>query len=254
MAIIFDSFGNPARTLPAQGGDLLIDNRPTASIASINAETVIDIGQESTACIDVRGTWSATLTASVSADGVNWTVFPIWNPFLEVFISGITANGVYQLDIPTGVKKIRLVASAYASGSAVVTFRAGLASEFVYAKPIPNTLCVSVTALAGVALTATLPAAGTGLFQYISRLLVQRHTSALLTAGATPTIVTTTNMPGARQFSIPADAAAQGTVFQALLEQSGPIKSSAANTALTIVCPATPSVIWRVTADYYLGA
>ena len=254
MALLFDSFGNPVRSLPAQGGDLLVDSRPVATLASLNAETVIDVGQESTAIIDVRGTFVATITASVSADGTNWTVFPIWNPVAEVFLPAITVAGIYQLDIPTGAKKIRLVNTLWTSGAAIVTFRAGLASKFLYAKQIPATLCVSVTGATGAAVTATLPAAGTGLFQYISRLLIQRHTSALLTAGATPTIVTTTNMAGGRQFSLPADAAAQGAVFQAWLEQSQPIKASLANTALTIVCPATTGVIWRVTVDYYVGA
>ena len=78
--------------------------------------------------------------------------------------------------------------------------------------------------------TLTLPNPGLGLYQYLTRLLIQRHPAAALTAGATPIIVTTSNLPGGRQFSIPADAAAQGVVYQELLEPTQPLKASAANT------------------------
>lgn len=119
---------------------------------------------------------------------------------------------------------------------------------------IPAALTGTATGAAAAAVTLTLAAPGAGLFHYISRLIIQRHTSAALTAAATPIIVTTTNLPGSRAFSFPADAAAQGVVAQEIMEPCIPLKSSAANTATTIVCPATTGVIWRVTADYYIGA
>ena len=116
---------------------------------------------------------------------------------------------------------------------------------------------VWITGAAGVAaaaaVTLSLAAGGAGFFHYITRLVMQRFATAALTAAATPIVVTTTNLPGSKAFSFPADAAAQGVVAQEVLEPTVPIRSSAANTATTIVCPATTAVIWRVTADYYLA-
>ena len=103
---------------------------------------------------------------------------------------------------------------------------------------------------AAAAVTLTLPAPPVGLFHHITRLIIQRHAAALLTAAATPVIVTTTNLPGSRAFSIPADAAAQGTVYSEIAEPATPMRSSATATATTIVCPVTTGVIWRVSADF----
>jgi hypothetical protein len=66
--------------------------------------------------------------------------------------------------------------------------------------------------------------------------------------------VTTTNLPGSRVFSIPADAAPQGQVYSEIIETSNPLRASAANTNTTIVTPATTGVIWRISADYYLAS
>jgi hypothetical protein len=87
-------------------------------------------------------------------------------------------------------------------------------------------------------------------FHYIDRIVIQRFATALLTAGATPVLVTTTNLPGTRVFSFPAEAAAQGTMYSEIVEPARPLRSSAAGTATTIVAPATTGVIWRITADY----
>ena len=114
-------------------------------------------------------------------------------------------------------------------------------------------LTVTATGAAGAAVTLTLPAGGSGLYHYIGRLIVQRFATALLVAAATPVIVTTTNLPGSREFSFPADAALQGLLAQEVVEPLFPIRSSVVNAATTIVCPVTTSVIWRVTADYFLA-
>lgn len=51
-----------------------------------------------------------------------------------------------------------------------------------------------------------------------------------------------------------ASAAAVGTTDSKYVEPGLPLRSSVVNTATTIVCPATTSVIWRITAYYYLAA
>lgn len=112
--------------------------------------------------------------------------------------------------------------------------------------------CVTGTAAAGTGVTATLPAPGANLRQYITRIQIIRFAAAALTAAATPVLVTTTNIPATPTFSIDASAAAQGTTDKTDLDfTSAPIESSADNTNTTIVCPATTNVIWRVNVWYY---
>lgn len=65
--------------------------------------------------------------------------------------------------------------------------------------------------------------------------------------------MTTTNLPGALAFSIPVEAAAQGSVYEKHLEPAGAIMASAQNTATTIVAPLTTSMIWRLTATIYVA-
>lgn len=112
-------------------------------------------------------------------------------------------------------------------------------------------LVVSATAAAGSIVTATLPAVA-GQFHRISAIVIERFAAAVLVPAATPTVVTTTNLPGTLAFTLPADALAQGAVDRASYLPMGnaPLKASAAGTASTIVAPATTNVIWRVNVYY----
>lgn len=254
MAQQKDAQGNVIDDLDKLNGQTLVDTRPnTAVLGSFNAETIIYCANTNGVAIDIRGTFVATFVGEYSIDGVNFNSLPLFNPNTEVFVAPPSAPGSFLGHLPAGTKMVKIRCSAYTSGSATVAMRGSTGDNLMYAKPIPATSTVTVTAASGAAATLTLPAPGTGLFHYITRILVQRHTSAVLTAGATPVLVTTTNMPGSRVFSIPADAAAQGAVHTEIAEPSQPIKSSASNTATTIVAPTTTGVIWRITVDYYVG-
>lgn len=111
---------------------------------------------------------------------------------------------------------------------------------------------VSVTGAAGAAVTATLPTVA-GQFHYITRINIIAYASAARTGAATPVVVTSTNLPGSLAWTTPT-AAAIGTQYETDIQLSGPLKSSAANAATTIVAPATTSVIWRINVVYYTGA
>lgn len=106
---------------------------------------------------------------------------------------------------------------------------------------------------AGAATTLTLASPGAGLRHYLTYLSINRFATALLTAAAAPVTVTTTNLPGTLAFSFLAEAAAQGTLDRWREDFAFPVAASAQNTATTIVCPATPNVIWRVTAGFYVA-
>lgn len=255
MAIIYDSLGNEQKLLDIIGGETRTDPRPiTQSISAVNGEVLADCFGVGSCAIDVRGTFSATLQVEASVNGVDYFSIPVMVPTSEIFQVNITTAGVYITHLPAATRRIRIRASAYTSGSATIAMRLSGSENFVYAKPIPATLAATATGASGAAVTLTISAAGAGLFHYITRIIVQRFAVAALTAGATPVLVTTTNLPGTRVLSFPADAALQGTIYSEVIEPTQPLKASAANTNTTIVCPATTSVIWRVTADYYAGA
>jgi hypothetical protein len=112
------------------------------------------------------------------------------------------------------------------------------------------TLCVTVTAATGVAATLTIPAAGAGLFHYISLIEIQLYATTARTGGATPVLVTTTNLPGSPVWDFDT-AQALGVTIRQATQPSTPIKSSVANTATTVVAPIATTGIWRITAYYY---
>ena len=251
MAIIYDTSGNPLRTIAAQGGDALIDARPAAVLAGVNAETIIAIAQETSAVIDVRGSFTATMIAEISFDGTNYQQYPIFNPVTELYVVSITVAGQFTLDIPSGAKKVRVRMTAYTS-PATVTLRASHAKQFIYIKDIPSSMS-TLTATVGLGVTLTIPGAS-GLYNYLTMLQIVKFNAATLTAAATPVLVTTTNIIGNPVFSFPADAAAQGTINEQLFKFQKPIKGNSASATMVITCPPTTNVIWRVNAAYYIGA
>jgi hypothetical protein len=100
----------------------------------------------------------------------------------------------------------------------------------------------------GAAVTLTVPAPNGGLFAHLVWAEILMYAVAALTGGATPVTVTTTGLVDDPAFTFPT-AQAIGLVYKQ--ELKGPVKGSTADTALTIVCPATTNVIWRVNAVYF---
>lgn len=116
-------------------------------------------------------------------------------------------------------------------------------------------LTVTNTAAANTACTLTIPAAGVGIFHYITSLVICRTATAALTGSAT-LVITSTNLPGSWAHSVGNVMVAGGTQMDLNLQLTGnPLKSSVANTNTTIVCPAPgAAVLWRITATYYAKA
>ncbi len=143
--------------------------------------------------------------------------------------------------------------TAYTSGSAGVVLLAatGLLDDRLLREMSSNV--GTTTGVAGAALTLTLAAPGAGLRHYLTRLAIERPAAAALTAGATPRLITTTNLPGPLASSIPVGAAVAGSVHEKILDPGRPITSSAQNTASTIFAGAVTSVIWHLTAPFYVA-
>lgn len=255
MAVLYDARGNeyPGQ-LDAIGGVTLTDARAaTASLGALNAEVLSDLNGHATAMIDIRGTFVGTAVFEGTVDGTNYIAMFPYNIATGAYVVSVTAAANLTISV-AGFRRIRVRCSAYTSGAIVVALRSSNADFSVLIERIPATSGLTATAAISTAVTLTIPAPGAGLFQYIDWIRVDHFAGALLVAAATPVLVTTTNLPGTPTLNFRADAAAQGTLTQNIIQNGMPIRASAANTAVTVVAPLTTSVIWRITASWRVGA
>lgn len=227
------------------------------TIGALGAEVIATADGAASVSLDLRGTFVASIEVSGSIDGVNWTMIPL-RLLNASSITNFTATSASLPGFWVGrcapFRLIRARAVAYTSGAAAATLAADTAplDDSLIGMITPN--IVSSTAAVGVGLTLTLPAPSAGLRQLITYMAITRYATTLLTANATPTTVTTTNLPGLPAIMLPTDAAALGTTSVWREDFSFPIAAAAQSTAITINCPAVPGVIWRATSGYYLGA
>lgn len=225
------------------------------TLGALNAELQADCDGSSTVSLDLRGTFSQTVQVQGSIDGTNWSVIPVRPTTGGVFVLAVvgTVSGTWMGSC-TGYRKVRAIVTAYTSGGPTATLMASNAFFDDFARNGGVTpLLVTATGAAAAAVTLTLPAPGLGLRQYLTYLSVNRFAAALLSAAATPVLVTTTNIPGTLVLSLPAEAAAQGTLFPWCEDFAYPLMATAQNTAVTIVAPVTTGVIWRLTAGYFVA-
>lgn len=269
MAVLYDARGNEIRTnFPdTVTNETITDARPiTALLGSVNAEVVMDLNGAATATFDIRtGAGALTLVFEATVDGVNYMALPAFAVFqllaaaavAEQYVPSVviatTQSGVYVVGV-TGMRRVRVRVSAYTSGNVTVAARASRADLVIYGRPVPAILWVTVTAAANTAATITLPAAGAGMFHYITYLNCRRNATAAL-AGTATLIITTTNLPGSPAWSSGNAMIAGGTTEDVNFQSSNPIKSLVANTATTIVMPAPgAAVLNRGNCAYYIGA
>lgn len=242
------------------GGSTVLHPRETiigtGTLGALNSEVVIPADGASSVSVDIRGTFSMTLEVAGTVDGTNWTLIPV-RPVNQASvayvaaITGTTAGTWVGKCAP--FRSIRVRCTAYTSGSATTAIVADTAPLDDTLQGMVTTSIGTTVGTSGTAVTLTIAAPGAGLRQYLTYLAINRFAVALLTAAATPVTVTTTNLPGSLAFSFAADAAAAGSLDRWREDFAYPIAASAQNTAVTIVCPATTSVIWRVTAGYYIA-
>jgi len=114
----------------------------------------------------------------------------------------------------------------------------------------PATTVVSTTAAVNTGVTLTIPATA-GLFNYLVLLEITLFFVTVPTPGSSPQLVTSTGITGTPTFSFSLPAAAIGTVENRIYSFPSPLKGSAVNTAMTIVCPAQANSIWRVNGYYF---
>jgi hypothetical protein len=176
-----------------------------------------------------------------------------------VLMGGSDATNVRALLLDTTGRQLVTLSTATAAMTMKAASTAAAAADtavVVALSPnnsVASNLAVTVTAAANTAATLTIPAAGAGLFHYIDRLEIVRTATAAL-AGTATLVVTTTNLPGTLAWSFGNAMAAGGTQLDLQASFIVPLKSSAANTATTIVMPAPgAAVLWRANVFYHTG-
>lgn len=265
---IVDARGNPfLGSVDSVINEALTDARPiTALLAAVNAEAFIDIQGKTVVTIDARtAAGNLTYLAEGTIDGVNYMALPMFANFqllvaaavAEQFVPSVTIatthSGIYTIGC-SGFRRIRIRVSAYTSGNVTIAMRASVADNIIYSRIIPSILHVTATAAANTAATATLPAAGAGMFHYITHIDITRNATAAL-AGTATLIHTTTNLPGNPAWSVGNAMIAGGTEKDVVYEPTTPLKSSVANTNTTVVCAAAGlAVLGRVNVSYYIGS
>jgi hypothetical protein len=224
----------------------------SGTIGANGAEILLDCDGASTVTFDMRGTFNLTVELAGTVDGINWTLIPfrMLNNASLVYMTTLpgTAVGAW-VGKCSMFRKLRLRCTQYTTGAATCFM---IADNAPLDDALVSPLAITATGVSGAAVTLTLPAV-TGLRHLISSLTIIRFAAATLTAAATPVLVTSTNLPGSLVFPIDADAAPIGTSFTWRDNWPLPLAASAQTAATTIVCPATPSVIWRASAAYTLG-
>lgn len=242
----------------------------TGELGALNAELVLPLNGDASALVFVgSAAFVGTLEFSGLMDGVSGyapvVAFPLatacaggtiplsGQPLLADALVAANTQRVYA--VPVGqLRSLRVRASAYTSGAATLTIQSDTNDSINTAiASRPTTLMVTATAATGVAVTATLPSVA-NLRHVVDFIAVTRSATALLTAGATPTVVTTTNLPGAPAMTFGASADAQGVDREVRLEFGNTgLAATALGTNTTVVCPATTNVIWRANVAYRLG-
>ena len=241
----------------------------SASIGALNAELALDVNGDQIANLYiVSSSLIATLNFEGSIDGVNYfplaafpngaasvggTLLQPGQPIITHAVVAANANLGYTVFCGQ-MKKIRVRINPFTSGNATCTWVAdsNAVPSNMLAVQKPATLYGTNTGASAAAVTLTLPAVA-GFRHVLKTLSVVRSATALLTAAATPVVVTTTNIPGSPALTFGADAAAQGADKEVKLDCGNGILTTAINTATTIVCPATTGVIWRTNAAYGLA-
>lgn len=225
-------------------------------LAAANAEVAIPGDGVSSITVDVRGTYVGTFAVEGTVDGVNWGAIPMRavnaNALAYFLTSPSAVQGIF-VGQALGFRAIRVRMVAWTSGAPVFSLL-GSTTPFndVMAGLVTNSATTALSA-SGAAQTLTIPAPGAGLRQYLTYLSINRFAAAALTAGAAPTAVTTTNLPGSLAFTLSTEAAAQGLLLPWREDFAYPIAATTLNTAVTVVAPAVTGVIWRITAGYYIA-
>lgn len=185
------------------------------------------------------------------------TALPVSNTNLDVALStrlkpADTLAAVTNLAQFAGTAPVMKAASTAAAAADAALVVAASPNSPIYHRS--SDLVVTTLSTAATTVTLTIPAAGAGLFHYITRIEIVRVSTAAVT-GSAVLGYTSTNLPGSWARSAGNAIAIGATVKDVDEVLSSPLKSSAANTATTIVAPSGGTGVQvRITVYYYTAA
>jgi hypothetical protein len=258
MPILYDSFGNQKSFLDGVGGaTTYVDTRPIApaALAAINAEVVLPLHAAGVVAIDLRSAaFNGTVEVSGTIDGTNFFPLPVFVYGQNVAAPSLVLSGAIALAMRApcvGLRAARCRVVAYTSGALTCTMRSSTAPLSIDV-PLSTNLHATATGAVNTAVSLSVPAVA-GFTHVFSRITVQRFFATAGLAGATPTLVTSSNLPGTRVLSF-GTSGAIGTLAEQSLVGLLPVRSTLPGVATAIACPASTDTIWRVSADYTLAA
>jgi hypothetical protein len=108
---------------------LATNRTATGTITALNGAVEIDTNGAGGVGVAITGTWVATLQFQVSVDnGATWIATLAKNLTTLFLVGSTTANGTFDID-SGGKLKVRVTATAFASGTATISFTGS---------PVPN--------------------------------------------------------------------------------------------------------------------
>jgi hypothetical protein len=252
------------------------------TLASNNAEVLLDINGKSSLFVDARCGVTFNAATNIMIEGMmngsaffqlpffiaqsnDQTNFPAESMTNVLGGANVTAGDIFLLCCSvTGLRRVRVRMNFTTAGSIDVAMRATEADYRIIAQPQPSLLNVTQAPAVNTGGTITLPAAGAGLFHYVTNFqaILAMNPATAQTGGAS-VFITTTNLPGNPAWAAPIAGnaaastgglgAASATIVNA--QWSNPLKSLVANTATTFVLPAPGAAcVWRANVQYYVGA
>lgn len=104
----------------------------SGSLAALNATVALTLNGQSAATVQVTGTWVGTLQFEGTLDGTTWIPINAIAASTSAPQPTTTVNGLYRIT-PAGLATFRVNATAYTSGTAVITMRAsgGVGGTFI---------------------------------------------------------------------------------------------------------------------------
>jgi hypothetical protein len=111
------------------------DTTVAGTLGALNQTVVLNIDGGGSASFNITGTWVGTLTFQGSIDGTNWSAINAVSASASQPQTTTTVNGLYRLT-PSSLLQIRVIMSAYTSGTATVNGRASHATGGVFANQI----------------------------------------------------------------------------------------------------------------------
>lgn len=131
-----------------------VDASATGSLGALNAATALNLNGDAGFAVDIRGTFVGTITFQGTVDGTNWltlAVMPLGSASNVAAVTTATAPGAWTGN-SAGMSQVRVIMTAYTSGTATVTLRAmqvtGLVMNFPAGAAQQSTSLTASTTLA----------------------------------------------------------------------------------------------------------